>query len=229
MGGVPLYFIMSLALPSDLDTQWLDQFLDGMDRACHDFNVSLVGGDSSASDRIFVDVAVVGSIEKGHEVRRSGAKPGDGIYVTGPLGGSALGLDRLRGGDVHHPSVQRHLYPTPRHGIGHRIADQAHAMIDISDGLSTDLDHILQESHVSARLYRNLIPSWHGAMDAQIMHGGEEYELLIIWAQLPSESDGIPLTRIGEIIPAGMDPQIYLIDGSHETVLKPRGFQHFNP
>src|SRR4051812_5476971 len=93
MGGTPMFFTLSIALPGDLDLEWLDAFLDGIARACNDFKVSLVGGDSSSAERIFVDVSMVGRIAKDSEVRRSGAKVGDGIYVTGTLGGSALGLE----------------------------------------------------------------------------------------------------------------------------------------
>ncbi len=228
MGGVPMFFTLSLAMPAGVGVKWVDAFLDGVERACADFEVNLVGGDSSSAERIFVDVSMIGRVEKGMEVRRSGAKPGDGIYVTGSLGGSALGLARLRAaGDLSDDAVQRHLYPSPRHKLGAVIAAQAHAMIDISDGLSTDLMHILEESNVSARVYRQLIPGWKKAADDHILHGGEEYELLITADSLPVGIDGVPVTRIGEIIAAGLDRQIFLIDQSSESVLQPRGFEHF--
>src|SRR5262245_7438655 len=228
MGGTPLFLTLSVALPGELDLEWMDSFSDGLARACKEFAVSLVGGDSSSAANIFVDVSMVGSIPSGQEVRRSGAKPGDGIYVTGSLGGSALGLDNLRSGQSNHPSVKRHLYPEPRHRIGRAIAAQAHAMIDISDGLSTDLDHIVHESKVCARIYRRLLPAADGARDAHVLHGGEEYELIIVAPDLPDEVEGVAITRIGEIVPAPMDPQIYLIDGSTESVLIPQGYQHFS-
>jgi thiamine-monophosphate kinase len=200
MGGTPWFLTLSVALPGELDLEWIDGFSDGLARACKEFEVSLVGGDSSSAANIFIDVSMIGSVPSGREVRRSGAKPGDGIYVTGTLGSSALGLDCLRSGNSNHPSVQRHLYPEPRHRTGRAIAAQAHAMIDISDGLSTDLQHIVQESKVCARIYKRL---------------------------LPAEAAGVSITRIGEIVPAPMDPQIYLIDGSTESVLRPLGYQHF--
>src|SRR5262249_47211495 len=86
MGGTPKYCTLSIALPGDLAITWLDGFIEGLVRACQEFNVNLVGGDSSSAERIFVDVSMIGWIETGREVRRSGAKPGDGIYVTGELG-----------------------------------------------------------------------------------------------------------------------------------------------
>jgi thiamine-monophosphate kinase len=227
MGGVPRFFTVSVALPGDLPITWVDGFLDGLARACREFEVTLAGGDSSSADRIFLDVSMIGWIESGQEVRRSGAKPGDGIYVTGSLGASAQGLEHLGAGDPGHPSVTKHLYPTPRHKVGRLVSSRAHAMIDISDGLSTDLGHVIEESKVSARVYKNLIPIASGASDNQALHGGEEYELLIVAPQLASEVDGIPLTRIGEIFPAGTKPGVFLIDGSVEKILEPKGYEHF--
>jgi thiamine-monophosphate kinase len=227
MGGVPLHFLISLAAPGDLDFSWVDAFLDGVERACRDFNVSLLGGDSSSSDLIFVDVSMIGSVPEGRAIRRSGALPGDGIYVTGVLGSSALGLERLKAGQANDDAVRRHLYPEPRHMVGAAAAGRAHAMIDISDGLSTDLTHIVEESKVSARIYKDRIPIARGAGDAHALHGGEEYELIIVAPEAPGEMEGVPITRIGEIIQSGLEYQVFLIDGAREAVLSPRGWQHF--
>src|SRR5579884_2286536 len=218
MGGVPKFLTLSIALTGDLELSWIDTFLDGMARACEQFEVELVGGDSSAAEQIFIDVSMLGWVESGREIRRNNARAGDFIYVTGVLGGSALGLEYLRASDLKHPSVTRHLYPTPRHRIGRQVADKAHAMIDVSDGLSTDLQHILHESNVSARVDKNLIPAADGANDAQVLHGGEEYELLIMAADLPPQLDGCAITRIGQIIPVGSEPQILLVDGTSESI-----------
>jgi thiamine-monophosphate kinase len=227
MGGIPKYFTLSVALPGDLEISWIDFFLDGLARACKDFNVTLLGGDSSSAERIFADVSMIGWIETGKEVRRSGAKPGDGVYVTGTLGASAQGLDELRAGNFNHPSVARHLYPIPRHEIGRVIASMADAMMDISDGLSTDLHHIIEESNVSARIDKNRIPAAEGVNDAQILHGGEDYELLIVARDLPKIFEGVTITRIGEITSAAGNPQIVLVDESTESLLEPRGYEHF--
>ncbi len=222
MGGTPRCFLISFSAPGDLEFAWLEGFLEGVARACQEFEVSLVGGDSSSSDSIFIDVSMIGEVQAGQEVRRSGAKPGDSIYVTGALGSSVLGLERLKAGGRDDPSIRRHLYPTPRHKIGAEIAPKAHAMIDISDGLSTDLLHILEESSVSARIYKDRLPAAPGAEDRHVLHGGEEYELLIV------SPDSLPFDRIGEIIPSGLEHQVFLIDGTHESVLHPRGWQHFS-
>jgi thiamine-monophosphate kinase len=227
MGGIPMHFVISLAAPGNLELAWVDGFYSGVERACRDFNVSLVGGDSSSASTIFVDVALVGRVRSGAAVRRSGAQPGDGVYVTGTLGSSLLGLDLIRRKDLSSAAVKRHLYPQPRHVIGAAVADRAHAMIDISDGLSTDLSHIVAESKVSARIDKERIPAAVDAPEQYVLHGGEEYELIIIARDLPSEMEGVPLTRIGEIIPSTMEHQVFLTDGAVETVLRPQGWQHF--
>ena len=224
MGGVPMHFVISFAAPGDLDVEWVDGFYSGVARACREFKVTLVGGDSSTAKSIFADVAMVGRVKAGHAVRRSGAKQGDSIYVSGSLGGSTRGLDLLRSGIMEDPAVQRHLYPQPRHVYGARVGSVAHAMIDVSDGLSTDLDHILTESSVSARIYKDRIPVASGATVDQALHGGEEYELIVT---LPGVIESAPFTRIGEIIPSTGKSQILLVDNGSESVLEPKGWQHF--
>ena len=227
MGGVPMHFVISLAAPGDLELTWIDGFYDGVARACREFEVSLVGGDSSSANSIFVDVAMIGRVQDGKAVRRSGAQIGDGVFVTGHLGSSIHGLKLLREGSLDAPAVQRHLYPQPRNRIGAAIASEAHAMIDVSDGFSTDLGHVLSESGVSARIYKDRIPAAPGLTADEALHGGEEYELIVTALELPSSIDGVPLTRVGEIIPTTDQHQILLVDGASESVLAPKGWQHF--
>jgi len=227
MGGTPLHFLISLAAPGNLDVTWVDGFLDGVARACADFDISLLGGDSSSSDEIFVDVSMIGSVPAGRAIRRSGAQRGDFIYLSGTVGGSMLGLELLKAGDRRNPAAQRHLYPQPRHKVGAAVRDQVHAMIDISDGLSTDLTHLLEESKVSARIYKDRLPAWPGAEDRHILHGGEEYELIMAAPNLPDVIADVPVTRIGEIIDSQIANQVFLIDGSNESALRPQGWQHF--
>jgi thiamine-monophosphate kinase len=148
--------------------------------------------------------------------------------VTGSLGSSALGLELLKAGNFDDPAVKRHLFPEPRYLVGRAVADNAHAMIDVSDGLSSDLTHILEESHVSARIYRDRLPMWPGAGENHALHGGEEYELIVIAPDLPASIEGVPLARIGEIIESGNEHQAFLIDGTKESILHPRGWQHFS-
>lgn len=227
MGGIATHFVMSLAAPQDLDLDWIESFFDGVQEACNRFEIMLAGGDSAAADRIFVDIAMTGRVRSGQAVRRSGAKAGDGIYVTGSLGSSLLGFERLQMGQMDGAAVRRHLYPEARHRVGAAIASRAHAMTDVSDGLSTDLSHLMQESNVSCRIYKDRLPAWPGASEAHILHGGEEYELLIAAADLPEMVEGIRITRIGDVVESADTPQIVLVDGGNATVLHPRGWEHF--
>jgi len=228
MGGIPMHFVISLAAPGNLEVDWVDGFYTGVQQACRDFNVSLVGGDTSAAKSIFVDVAMIGKVRSGMAVRRSGACVGDKIYVTGALGAATRGLELLRSGNASHPSVKRHLYPEPRHRVGAAVCGKAHAMIDVSDGLSSDLAHIVSESGVSARIYRDRLPIAEGANESDALHGGEEYELIIVAPDLAEEIEGITITRIGQIVQLGGEHRILLVDGETESNLQPRGWDHYS-
>jgi thiamine-monophosphate kinase len=228
MGGVPMSFVVSLAAPGDLELEWVDGFYSGVEKACRDFDVVLAGGDTSSAALIFVDVSMIGRVPVGKAVRRSGAKVGDGIYVTGNLGGSALGLELLRAGTRDAGAVKRHLYPEPRHRVGAAVRDIAHAMIDVSDGLSTDLGHVVEESRVSARIYKEKLPAAEGAGLEQVLHGGEEYELLITATSLPEEIGGVKVTRIGEVVESVSGKhRVLLVEENGESVLQPRGWDHY--
>jgi thiamine-monophosphate kinase len=227
MGGIPMSFTIAIAAPGSLELAWIDDFYSGIERACRDFDVVLAGGDTSSAESIFVDVSMVGRVRTGRAVLRSGARPGDQIYVTGTLGASALGLELLRSGKKEHAAIRRHLYPEPRHRLGQAIAGLAHAMIDVSDGLSTDLMHIVRESEVSARIHKDRLPAADGAGEMHALHGGEEYELLITAPELPLEIEGVPLRCIGEIVPSTAEHRIVLVDGATETVLHPQGWDHY--
>jgi thiamine-monophosphate kinase len=232
MGAVPAFALLSLAVPTDLDAEWTEAFFDGIAKACQAFDIHLVGGDSSMAERIFIDVSVIGHVQAGHAVSRGGARPGDGIFVTGSLGGSAQGLTLLeQGTPVDNETVRRHLYPVPRHRIGQALAPQVTAMIDVSDGFSVDLTHILEASGVSARIDPLRIPCHHGVdIDLALelaLHGGEDYELIVTGTSIPDHFEDIPITSIGQITESSGPPHILLVRDSGEEVLTPRGWQHF--
>ena len=100
-------------------------------------------------------------------------------------------------------------------------------MIDISDGLSTDLMHVVKSSGISAKIFKQKLPAAKGATSAHVLNGGEEYELIIVAPKLPDQVEGVAITRIGEIIPSAGDPQVLLVDGSTESVLTPKGWDHY--
>lgn len=234
MGGVPLWALLSLSAPRETTGSWLEQYLEGMFSSVTAFDcpdLALVGGDTARGTKFCAHLTVIGSAPKGAALVRSGARPGNLIYVSGRLGGSALGLARLLSGeaDSSDDAVRRHLEPTPRLALGRFLGEsgRASAAIDLSDGLSTDLDRLLKASGAGALIKADAVPRFPGASIEEALHGGEEYELLFTApadAALPSEQGGVRLTRIGEIV-EGEGAQIRR--NGKTAPLAPRGFEHF--
>jgi len=238
MGGEPLAAFLSLALPEKLPRRWVEGFLRGFLALARKFGVTLAGGDtaeSPAGSGILADVVVVGRVPKGRAVLRSGARAGDGIYVTGELGGSAAVLAELRrsGTSAKGKLAAAHFFPVPRVAAGRALAAKrlASAMIDVSDGLSTDLAHLCEESGVGALVNEHSVPrpvvSGGGALHFAL-HGGDDYELLFTaprTARVPAKLAGVRVTRIGEII---KKKGMWLVDShGQQKPLEARGWQHF--
>ena len=256
MGARPLAAFLSLGLPRELTrpgrgrgrTSWLDGFLDGFLELARASKAPLAGGDLAESPIAAADIVLLGAVARGRALLRSGARPGDAIYVTGTLGGAAAGYARLariaeRGGSrrarrlrvPERPASElaRHLYPQPRLAQGqwlirHRVATAA---IDISDGLSTDLAHICEESGVAAEIDAEALPIHPGASLDQAMNGGEDYELLFTAresARMPRVVAGVPVTAIGRILRRRKGgSQVTLLTARGPQALKARGWQHF--
>ena len=232
MGGQPLAAFLSLALPKNLPQKWVDQFFRGFLALANRHKVTLAGGDTAQSRTgILADIIVVGTVPRGKVVLRSTAKPGDLIYVTGELGGSAAALHELMKG--RKPSAKkypRHFSPEPRLKVGQFLRDKnlATAMIDLSDGLSTDLAHICEESKVGAKIFASEIPRGTNSLNL-VLHGGEDYELLFTankGTKIPKAITGVSITPIGEIT---RDRKMILINERNQpTKLKPQGWQHFS-
>jgi thiamine-monophosphate kinase len=234
MGGTPLSAFLSLALPADLPQAWVDHFLKGLLKLARRHRVTLSGGDTAQSPAgILADIMVLGSVPVGRAILRSGARPGDSIYVTGSLGSSVATLQRLRDGKQLGPASQlRHFYPEPRLAIGKYLREKklASAMIDTSDGLSTDLEHICQESGVGAVIHAEALPaSLPGEEGLQLaLHGGEDYELLFTARpnrRIPKTIAHVPVTRIGEVV---RRTQVKLVRDGKSEVLRPQGWEHFS-
>jgi thiamine-monophosphate kinase len=237
MGGEPRAAFLSLALPENLPQRWVDRFLDGFLALAREFRLPLAGGDTAQSpDGILADIVVLGSVPRGSAILRSGARPGDLIYVTGALGGGAAALHPLFSGKRVKPEdYPRHFHPIPRIAVGRYLSQHrlASAMIDLSDGLSTDLGHICDESKVGAEVDAERIPrGWVGKARVEVqlndaLHGGDDYELVFTASprkKVPSKIAGVSVTRIGWIRKAkGMT----LIEKSRRSVLEPEGWQHF--
>lgn len=239
MGGQPIAAFLSLALPANLPQKWVDAFLRGLLALARQHRVELAGGDTAqspgqhSSAKILADIVVVGSAPRGQALRRSGAEPGDAIYVTGSLGGSALALATLIAlpkRKLDSRKYPAHFYPQPRSAPAQYLRKHqlATSMIDLSDGLSTDLHHLCEESNVSAEVTANLIPKAHGATLEQALHGGEDYELLFTAPanrKIPRTLEGVAITRIGNIQKGRA--HVLLLDGARRSKLLPHGWEHF--
>jgi thiamine-monophosphate kinase len=262
MGARPRWALLSLGVPEEIwSSGFLDSFYAGFFQLANRYSVTLIGGDISRTpDKIVIDSIVIGETAKTGAVFRSGAQPGDQIFVTGFLGDAAAGLRLLTRGarlhqsdassDIHadrdsHPLdylLRRQLQPEPRVGWGLLLGEQqlATAMIDISDGLSSDLNHLCTESEVGAAIHAAAIPinplvtelSGRRALDPLMLalHGGEDFELLFTVNptnvnKLPKRVDGVSVTRIGEIKAA--TDGVLVREGSRTWNLEPGGWQHF--
>jgi thiamine-monophosphate kinase len=263
MGAAPRYFLLTLAIQASRTGSWLDQFVKGMARAARSMKMVLAGGDTTKSDTVSISVTVIGEVARGQGVTRSGARPGDIIYVSGRLGRAQLGLELLLHGDIRakgSPSkptgradqtlramLQPHLYPKIRIALGAWLAKRrlASAMIDLSDGLSTDLTRLCQASGVGAEIQSAAIPPL--ALPAALskykvrskldplqmaLNGGEDYELLFT---VPTrkmknlhEAPGFSqLTPIGEVTRA--KNVVLVVPNGAKKPLKPHGWDPFRP
>jgi len=240
MGGTPRCFLLNLALPGATGGKWLNSFLAGLRRAAKSLDCALAGGDTTRNQRILISVTVIGEIREGQEFLRSGARSGDLLYVSGVLGEAENGLRLLREsrGRVNPKSeaLRKHLYPEPRVALGRWLAERklATAMMDLSDGLSSDLPRLCAASGVGVQIDPGKLPVPHG-MDRKsarelALHGGDDYELLFSVpprrvSRLPANFRGLRLTQIGEIT-AGSGVRVIGTDGKLEP-LRAAGWDPF--
>jgi thiamine-monophosphate kinase len=249
MGATPRDFLLTLAIPASQTGTWLRHFLAGMAQAARSLGMRLIGGDTTKSGSVSISVTVLGEVPRGHALTRCGARPGDLIYVTGKLGRAQLGLELVLNKLSRRPQFQNllrpHLYPQLRARLGEWLARNriASAMMDVSDGLSTDLGRLCVASKVGARIEAARVP--RVAIPATLsralkkskqssiemaLHGGDDYGLLFTvpprrvnrLRRAPGFSD---LTAIGEIT-RGRRIILVGVDGS-ESPLKPKGWDSF--
>jgi len=257
MGARPVAAFLSLGLPRELTetsgrrSAWVQRFLDGLLTLAAAYKTPLAGGDLSESPVVLADIVLVGALPRGKALLRSGARPGNLLYVTGALGGAAAALARLA--ELTRPSgpiktrpqppsfskklaaqLAPHLYPLPRvtQGLWLRRRRMASAAIDLSDGLSTDLAHLCRESGVAAEVDASALPIHPTATLAQALNGGEDYELLFTApasARLPRQIAGVPVTLIGRIrkLRPGQ-PAVTLLTPQGPQPLEPQGWEHFS-
>jgi thiamine-monophosphate kinase len=256
MGARSRWALTSIAIPENLwNSDFLDRFYEGLFELGKKHQVTLIGGDiSRAPDRLSIDSIVVGEVKRGRSVFRSGARPGDHIFVTGTLGGSAAGLELLKRGERVLKStarsstaratrrlLHRHLLPTPRIGWGALLGEQrlATAMIDISDGLSSDLNHLCDESDVGARIEASRLPidpdiaaaGLSGTNPVELaLNGGEDFELLFTvrprnLKRLPTDFEETSIRYVGDVVERSQGIVIEAESGARP--LDPAGFTHF--
>ncbi|MBI4548411.1 MAG: thiamine-phosphate kinase [Ignavibacteriae bacterium] len=208
MGGIPRYATITLALPRKISIEMIEEFYNGASFACKKYSCLLVGGDTTSSlANMVISVAVTGEIDEQHVVYRTGAKPGDYICVTGHLGSSVAGLkilqrekklftdspnqDKFRPNlEPYKAAIEKHLMPEPRLDLSRILTQQikVNAMIDISDGLASEVHHLCKNSQVGAAVYEHNIPvesitqriaeEFSQNPIDYALYGGEEYELL---------------------------------------------------
>lgn len=250
MGGKAFYALLSLSWPPGRDLAGALEFGEGLAACARDFGVAVIGGDTVASPSgLAVALTVLGRVPKNEILRRSGARIGDLIYVTGPLGESAAGLEILRGGlnldqTQREPLVRAHLDPEPQLAAGRLLAKEglATACIDLSDGVATDLMHICRLSGVGARLTDTdifippevkTVARMAGRDPLELaLQGGEDYQLL--FTSPPDQAPHLPAVftqaglgvphRVGEIV-SGME--VLLITKEKEKIISGRGYDHF--
>lgn len=220
MGGEPRFCLLSLAVPQWADADWLQRFYRGFLRLAAETGTVLAGGDLARDRRLVCDITVCGAVPQGAALLRSGAKPADRIYVSGALGGSALGLRVEKG-----VARRRHLWPEPRLRLGRFLREKLHASaaMDLSDGLSLDLHRLCAASNISAAI--EAPPVFRGATMNDALHGGEDYELLFTVrprTRVPPDFEGLRLSRIGTI-QKGEAGAVYL----NGSPLEPSGYDHF--
>jgi thiamine-monophosphate kinase len=244
MGATPWAYTLNTAYPASIDDAWVERFAATLGEVQKRFAITLVGGDTvSTPGPLVLTLTALGRVEEGRELRRSTAQAGDTIYVSGTIGDAALGLLALSGplkGLTHEDAAQlidRYHIPRPRLALGQRLAGQAHAAMDVSDGLIADLAHICETSRLGAIVEAAKVPLSPAASKAiaaapgllqVVLGGGDDYELLFTGPAgldgLLSSSD-LPVTPVGRMV-AGSG--ISVLDGKgREISLERRGYTHF--
>ena len=251
MGARPIGFTLAIALPT-LDSAWLEAFSKGLLTAAQEHSCPLIGGDTTAGP-LTLSITAFGALPKGEAIRRSGAKPGDDIWVSGTVGDARLALAALRheitlsAEDLRQVEHRMHN-PTPRIALGMQLRNIASSALDVSDGLLGDLRHILKQSQLDAEIQLGKLPK-SGTLQKQNVQiqnqfaacGGDDYEICFTAPssqreniQAISKSIGLPLTIIGKTIPKkDAEVKVYLLDesGNHlsdaEAAPFLKSFDHF--
>lgn len=249
MSAIPLYYFISLAVPSNWNEEDLIKIYEGMKKLSQEYKMDLLGGDTvSTSDKLVITVTVIGEVEEGRKTLRSNAKNDDVVFVTGTIGDSAAGLSILLGqAFIHNKTLktyftEKHKMPIPQVGAGRLIGELNRASLnDISDGLASELNEISEASHVGITIDENALPisdelltleSTYSLQD-WVLYGGEDYELVGTtspdsWEKLKRDCNdqGIKISKIGMVDPS--HNEVVLKTKQLDYIkLKKTGYNHF--
>ena len=236
MGVKPVAALLSVALPKNLTDEWAKEFLDGFHSLAAQYGVALVGGDTTSSKAgVSINVVAIGRGRAECVKRRSAARVGDAIYVGGELGASALGLRDILSGELDTCNAAIHRNPEPQVELGEWLGErgEVRAMMDLSDGLASDLCHILKLSSCGAEVDVDAVPAVEGDIEAAVC-GGEDYKLLFTVDDSAAEQFercfeqkfGYAPYRVGRVVASSV-PQIVWLKSGQRITPSWRGFTHF--
>lgn len=230
MGGTPKTILVSLVLPKFIFPGFFDKLYDGLQKGCYKYRLDLIGGNIASGEKIIISLTITGIVNKKNICYRSDAQVGDLIMVSGPLGGSSAGLDLL----THNlkGNISFHLEPKARLDFAQKYAQHIMAMIDVSDGLASEVRHICEESKVGAIIEKEKIPLAKGVVEtarlinkdpySYALKGGEDYELVFTLA--PEDVSKVPGIIVGKIVPP--EEGIFLVEKGKRIPLI-GGYDHF--
>jgi thiamine-monophosphate kinase len=233
MSGVPRYILVSLALPKDLDVSFVEGMYNGMWKTCERYDMEIIGGNMTHCDCIVISITLIGTVEKDKLSLRKGARPGDKIFISGPIGYGRAGL-RLFLNDIEGFEKVKTQYLEPKANLDFalKISPYINAMIDISDGLAPEIRHICKKSSCGAIIYKEKLPISDNVRDVAkhlsedeydyALYGGEDFQLLYTVSK--ENLDKVDGFLIGDIT-KGND--IILVDKSKKMKLELIGYDHF--
>jgi len=234
MGAIPKYVLVSIALPKNLDVEFVDKLYEGMWKTCDKYNIEIIGGNMAHCEKIVISNTLTGEVDKKNLGLRSGAKPGDFIFVSGHLGNGRAGLRLLQEGIVGFEKVRKsYLEPQAQLKTASKIAPFVNCMIDVSDGLAPEVKHICDESKCGAIIYKDKVPISDEVRAVArrleedeydyALYGGEDFEL--VYTASNENLDKIKGFLVGEII---KNKKINLYSNGKKKAIAEKGYDHFS-
>ncbi len=234
MGAIPKYVLVSIALPKNLDVEFVDRLYEGMWKTCDKYNIEIIGGNMAHCEKIVISITLTGEVDKNNLGLRSGAKPGDFIFVSGHLGNGGAGLRLLQEGILGFEKVKKsYLEPKAQLKTALKIAPFVNCMIDVSDGLAPEVKHICDESKCGAIIYKDKVPISDEVRAVAIrldedeydyaLYGGEDFEL--VYTASNENLNKIKGFLVGEIIE---NKKINLYSNGKEKAIAEKGYDHFS-